>query len=350
VGKKVRDWFHYSGAIHMHTTESDGTKSLEEVVAIGREVGLDFMMFTDHMGLTNREAGLEGIYGDTLVVVGYEHNDEQDNNHYMIFGSPGVYPRDMTARQYVEAAQADGALGIIAHPIEKRSREGKYPPYPWLEWSTDRFNGLELWNQMSEWMEKLKPYNQIVMALSPRKSMVGPTEEVMRLWDELSQKRRYVGVAGVDAHAFPVEIGPFTVEIFPYKVHFKCLRTHLVLSEPMSRDLDKARQQLYSALTGCNVYISNIRWGLADDFQFYAHQGGNTVVCGDSLPSVEGVEIEVRLPDKARLRLFCNGRKLVETLAEQLEYTVVEPGLYRVEAWKGRRGWIFSNHIRIGMD
>ena len=27
---------------------------------------------------------------------------------------------------------------------------------------------------------------------------------------------------------------------------------------------------------------------------------------------------------------------------------VRKPGVYRVEAWKGRRGWIFSNHVRIG--
>lgn len=350
MGKKVRDRYHYSGAIHMHTTESDGTKTLEEVVAIGREVGLDFMMFTDHMGLTNREAGLEGVYGDTLVVVGYEHNDPEDNNHYMIFGSPGVYPEKMTARQYVEAARADKALGIIAHPIEKRSREGKYPPYPWLDWSTDQFDGLELWNQMSEWMEKLKPYNKLMMALSPRKSMVGPTEDVMRLWDELNLKGRYVGLAGVDAHAFPVSIGPLTVEIFPYKVHFKCLRTHIVLSEPLSKDFNKAQKQLFDALTGCNVYISNMRWGRADSFQFYAHQGEKTAVCGESLPSAAEVEIEVKLPAKARLRLMCNGRKLAETHSDHLDYTVMEPGLYRVEAWKGRRGWIFSNHIRIGVQ
>jgi hypothetical protein len=188
------------------------------------------------------------------------------------------------------------------------------------------------------------------MALSPRKSMVGPTEDVIRLWDELNQKGRYVGVAGVDAHAHPVSIGPLTVEIFPYKVHFKCLRTHLVLSEPMSKEIDAARKQLYDALTGCRVYISNMRWGNADDFQFYAHQGERTVACGESLATADGVEIEVKLPAKAQLRLFCNGRKLVETQAEQLEYAVMEPGLYRVEAWKGRRGWIFSNHIRIGME
>jgi histidinol phosphatase-like PHP family hydrolase len=108
MGRKVGDLYHYTGAVHVHTTESDGTKPLREVVAIAQEVGLDFILFTDHLGLTNRDAGHEGIYGNTLVLIGYEHNDPDDNNHYLIFKSQ-VYPEDMSARQYVEAAHRDGA-------------------------------------------------------------------------------------------------------------------------------------------------------------------------------------------------------------------------------------------------
>jgi hypothetical protein len=347
MAHKVGRYFHYTGAVHMHTTESDGTKTLPEVVELGRQVGLDFMMFSDHMGLTNRDAGLEGFYGDTLVVVGYEHNDLDDNNHYLVFDSPGVYPHDMSARQYVEAARADGAVGIIAHPIEHRPRESKYPPYPWTEWSTDKFDGLELWNQMSEWMEKLGRFNKLAMVFSPRKSMIGPTDELLRLWDELNKKGRYVGIAGVDAHAFPVKVGPWTLEIFPYKVHFRCLRTNIILDEPLSQDFKIARKQLYSALRACRVYNSNVRWGSHDGFEFIARSGESVYTCGDSLPLTEEVNLHIRLPARATLKLVHDGRSLVQTHTSHLDYTVARPGLYRVEAWKRNRGWIFSNHIRI---
>src|SRR5512143_2874220 len=106
-GLKIDNWYYYAGVIHVHTTESDGTKSLEEVTAIAGEVGLDFVMFTDHMTLSNRDAGKEGFYNGTLAVVGYEHNDPEDNNHYLVFDSPAVYPRDMTAAEYVRAASRD---------------------------------------------------------------------------------------------------------------------------------------------------------------------------------------------------------------------------------------------------
>jgi len=348
MADKIDGRYHYSGAVHIHTTESDGTKPIEEVIEIGRRAGVDFMMFCDHMGLSNREAGHEGIHGKTLVVIGYEHNDLDDNNHYLIFNSPSIYPRESSAAEYVKAAYRDAAFGIVAHPVEHRSRDGKHPPYPWLEWGADQFSGLEIWNQMSEWMEKLTPWNTLAMALSPRKSMVGPTVEVMQIWDRLNLKRRYVGVAGVDAHAFPVKVGPLTVTIFPYKVHFRALRTHIILDEPLSSDFETARRQFYEALAACRVFCSNLRWGDANGFIFRGVLGSEAVVCGDVLSDHTGARLEIELPSRANIRLIGNGRELVRATTDSLDYSVGQPGLYRVEAWKGNRGWIFSNHIRIG--
>jgi len=349
MAKKTGDWYNYSGAIHMHTTESDGTKPLEEVVAIGQKAGLDFMFFTDHMTLGPREAGKEGFYDKTLVIIGYEHNDPDDKNHYLIFNSPRVYGEQFSVKQYVNASVADHAIGILAHPDEIRHRLVEYPPYPWTDWSVDGFTGIELWNQMSEWMEKLNRFNKLALSFSPRKSMVGPTQRILSKWDELNMKRKVVGIAGVDAHAFPVKAGPFTVEIFPYKVHFRSLRTHILLPQKLSDEFNQAKQQLFNALRDCRVFFSNMRWGEADEFEFYAVQGATKVVSGGSLPSADNSRLLIKLPDKASVRLVHNGNQVFMSETKSLEYAVKQPGLYRVECWKGTRGWIFSNHIRIGL-
>ena len=349
MGRIVGNWYQYSGAVHIHTAESDGTKSLEQVIRIGREVGLDFMMFADHMTLSNRQRGGEGIYGKTLVVIGYEHNDQNDIHHYLLYGSPQVYPDSMTPKEYVAAGAAAGAIGILAHPDEIRQRLKRFPAYPWKDWLVEGFTGLEIWNQMSEWMEQLTKYNLLLLAFSPRKSLVAPTARILRKWDELSMTRQVVGVAGPDAHAFKFKLGPLRVEIFPYKVHFKCLRTHVILPEPMSNDFEAAREQLYDALRGCRVFFSNMRWGNADSFGFYAQSPSETVPSGGRIAAADNVTIHVKTPSKATLRLIHNGRQLLETLSDRLTYQVTDPGIYRVEAWKGRRGWIFSNHIRIAV-
>ena len=346
---KAGNYYHYSGVVHVHTTESDGTRTLEEVAEIGGQVGLDFIMFTDHMNLNNRDQGKEGFYGKTLAVVGYEHNDLDDNNHYLVFDSPAVYPKDSTVAEYVRAASQDGALGIIAHPDEIRDRMGKYPPYPWTDWTVDGFQGIELWNQMSEWMEKLTPSNKLLMAFSPRKSMIGPTERILKAWDEISLKRKCAGIACTDAHAFPIKIGPLTVEIFPYKVHFKSLRTYIILHEPLSQDFKCAKQQLFDAIRECRLFLANLRWGDAASFQFLAEQGDKTITAGEHVDTHEGVSLKVSLPSSAEVRMIHNGRLVREATTDHLTYRVANPGLYRVEAWKGKRAWIFSNHIRIGV-
>lgn len=347
MANKVGDWYYYSGAIHMHTTESDGTKTLEEIVAIGDDAGLDFMMVTDHMTLANRDQGKEGKYGRVLVVIGYEHNDLDDNHHYLIFDSPGVYPENISAGDLVRQAHADGAFGIIAHPDELKQRTKPYRSYPWLDWSAEGFQGIELWNQMSEWMDKLTPFNKLILAFSPRKSLIAPSEITLRRWDELNRTRKVVGIASPDAHAFPVKIWPITVEIFPYKVHFRALRTHVILSEPMSDDFEAAKHQLFSALTDCRVFCSNMRWGSADTFEFYAITETEKAVIGGSVVLDQSTRLLVSLPERADLRIIGNGEKVLEVVTDKVEYKVTSPGIYRIEVWKGDKGWIFSNHIRV---
>ncbi len=349
MGKKVGDWYHYAGAIHVHTTESDGTKTLEEVSAIGERAGLDFILFTDHMNLNNLDAGKEGFHGKLLALVGYEHNDIDDNNHYMVFDTPRVYGKDLSSAEYVRDSGRDNAIGIIAHPDEVRDRMGQYPPFPWTDWNVDGYTGIELWNQMSEWMERLTPTNKLIMAFSPRKSMIGPDVKTLARWDEVNRTKKIVGVASVDAHAFPIKVGPFTVEIFPYKVHFRSLRTYLILPEPMSSDFSVAKKQVYDAIRDCRVFGAHIRWGDPVDFQFTGRSGAERVVAGGRLSNLKDAALEVQLPSPAHIRMIGNGRKLVEAVGRELQFNPTEPGIYRVEAWKQGKCWIFSNHIRIAV-
>jgi hypothetical protein len=123
-----------------------------------------------------------------------------------------------------------------------------------------------------------------------------------------------------------------------------------MLPEPLSDDLATARRQVYDALLDCRVYGSNMRWGDADGFEFIATNASERVIAGGQLSTIDEARIEVYLPHTAEIRLIHDGRNVVDTISDKLLYSVEQPGLYRVEAWRKNRGWIFSNHIRIGMD
>ena len=346
---KTNGYYEYQGAIHIHTTDSDGNASLEEVARLAEETGLDFIMLSDHMTLRSRQAGKEGFYGKTLALIGYEHNDPEDCNHYLLFNIDDVLPAEMTAQEYVKAGNDKGALGIIAHPDEVRPRTGKFPSYPWLAWDADQFDGIEIWNQMSEWMEKLTPFNKLKMIFSPRKFMKSPTDRVLQIWDDANRRRKIVGIGGVDAHAFPYKIGPFKIIIFPYKVQFRSIRNYLLLKEELSKDPGRAAHQVYSALKEGNVFIANCRWGDASGFSFTAKRGEERVISGGRLESHQDSVINVSLPQRGSIRLFADGICVSQTKSDSLNYMPLHNGLYRVEVYKGSKGWIFSNHIRIGV-
>ena len=73
----MHEQFHeYVGIIHIHSTYSDGSQSIQEIAKVARDLSLDFLMFTDHNTLQAKRDRLEGWHSGVLVMVGYEINDE----------------------------------------------------------------------------------------------------------------------------------------------------------------------------------------------------------------------------------------------------------------------------------
>ena len=340
-------WHEIVGAIHIHSTDSDGTKSVQEIAKIGDRMGLDFLMFSDHMTLKSYQSGLEGFYGKPLVVIGYEIHDKENKNHYLAFNLKETLPFGLSPLEYVKQVKEKGGLGIIAHPDEIRKDLPKYPAYPWTAWEAKEFDGIEIWNQMSEWMEKLTRFNQIKMLFSPRKSLDSPTERILSKWDELNQKRKVCGIGAIDVHAHPYKLGPLKLIIFPYEVQFKSIRTHLILDQPLSSDFEKGRAQIFSALLNCNAFASNFKRGEARGFLFYAEGKKNVAKIGEEIKLEEVNSLIAWTPAKAEIKLIHNGKLIYKIKGKELVCHPKEKGIYRIEAFKGDKGWIFSNHIRI---
>jgi hypothetical protein len=342
------NWYEYIGAVHIHTSDSDGTKGVEEIVKLAQKVKLDFLLFSDHLTLRSLYANLEGWYDSVLAIVGYEIHDEDNKNHYLVFNLNEVLPFGLPPAEYVREVKEKGGIGIIAHPDEARNSLKQFPPYPWTDWEMDGFDGIEIWNEMSEWMENLTRTNQLKMIFSPRKALKSPTDRTLRKWDEINQKRKMVGIGAIDAHAFSYPLlGLFRITIFPYDVQFKSIRTHILLTEPLSSEAIQAKKQVLNALKECRVFVSNYRWGDAKGFSFVAQNSTNKVMIGENIEMKDGVKLFVQTPSDCYIKLLCDGKTVAETQSRMLEFTAKEKGNYRVEAYKNRKGWIYSNHIRI---
>lgn len=337
--------YEYSGAIHIHTTDSDGTGTHKQIISIARQLGVDFLMFSDHMTLKSLHR--EGWYGELLVVVGYEINDPDNKNHYLAFGLKETLPDSLYAKDYVQLVRKMGGFGIIAHPDEKRHLPD-YPPYPWTEWGTDEFDGIEIWNHISSWLESINKWNRFLFFVKPRSSLTRPTDNILLLWDRLNRTRRVVGVASLDAHAFRYRMGLLKFTIFPYKIDLLSLRTVVLLRSPLSKDFNEAKRQLFCALGGCQAYFCNLRWGDPSNFFFIARtEKKGDFIIGEEVPIEEKPVLLASVPKIAELRLIKDGEMILSSISTSFEYRATSTGIFRLEALIDDKGWIYTNHIRI---
>ena len=341
----------YVGAIHMHSVYSDGSGKVEEIVGFANEVGLDYIMLTDHNTLRALKEGYEKWHGDTLLLVGCELNDKENKNHYLAFGIEETFSTRLSAMEYTARVKEAGGIGFIAHPHEKRSSMKEHPAFPWVEWNSKDFTGIEIWNHMSEWMEGLTEENKYNHFVHPLRSVSSPPEETLKKWDELNQERPVVGIGGIDAHAHKINVlGFFEVEVFPYKVLFKSVRTHILTTEALTKvDVNKDKITLYDALKNGRCFVSNYYHGDAKGFRFFAEADNKIYNMGEYVQLKTFVRLRVYLPNiSGTIRLIKNGKLIDETENIDSEFIIKEKGAYRVEIYLEGKSWIFSNHIRIG--
>ncbi|WP_129629984.1 CehA/McbA family metallohydrolase [Candidatus Oscillochloris fontis] len=345
--------FIYPGALHIHTTYSDGSGSFPQVIAAAQAAGLRWIIVTDH----DTQAGAEfaGWHAGLLVIVGHEITP--DHNHFLALNLDHVVSNQLPPQAFIDAVYAEGGFGIIAHPDERvTSRFTEI--YRWDDWMIDgpreragQTVGLELWNLMSDWAEHLTPRNRFVNFLWPKRGLRGPTRATLTWWDQLNMAgKRTFGVGGVDAHALKHRVPWGEVEVFPYRWIFKSLTNYLMLDTPLDRDPAKATQQVYAALRSGHSYFVNRLDGDAPAIEFYAqrkNQDAERYGPGDAV-SLGGGELVIKadVGCRARLRLIRNGVAVAHGRGH-LRYVVTHPGVYRLEGRRWGRPWLYSNPIWV---
>lgn len=338
----------------MHSVFSDGSGEVPDIAGAAAEIGLDFIALTDHNTMRALKEGYEKWYGNTLLLVGCEINDKENRNHYLAFGIEDAFSTRLTAKEYVRLVKEQGGIGFLAHPHEKRTHMKEHPPYPWVEWDIQEFDGIEIWNHMSEWMENLTEENKYQAFMHPLRSISAPPEETLNKWDEINLKRKVVALGGVDAHAHKYNLlGFLEVEIFPYKVLFKSIRTHILSDTEIKKgdgpdEIAGAKKIIYSALGYGNSFVANDYHGDSRGFRFLAESGGKFYGMGDTVKAGGKIKLRVILPvEKAEIRLVKNGKIIDRTESNGADFIVDSKGAYRVEVYLNNNAWIFSNHIRV---
>ena len=122
------------GAMHVHTRQSDGGGTPEQVAAAAAKAELRFVVLSDH-GDGTRTPRPPRYYSGVLVVDGVEISAD-GGGHVVAPGLPKTpYPLGGEARDIVEDIARIGAMSVVAHPGSAK------PELRWTEWSSP-FNGF----------------------------------------------------------------------------------------------------------------------------------------------------------------------------------------------------------------
>lgn len=335
----------YKGAIHIHSIYSDGKGTIEEIAAAARQVGLDFVITTDHDTLAPLMEGKEGWHEGVLVLVGSEITTKAG---YYLALNISQLPKGRGPEAHVEQIKGQGGMSFIAHPFGFRHR------WDWANWTLPGFTGMEIYDLTDDLLkESLISYIKFffVGLFNPRETFSSyldrPTEE-LRKWDELIPQWRMVGIGGTNVHA---KFRVFGETIDPYWKLFKLAQNHVLVKEAFTGDLEHDKALLYGALKQGHVYVSFGMWGEARGFSFRASNGEKELMMGEETTWSGPMRLRVDLPQEALVKLIRNGEVILEAEGKALNYEAQDRGVYRVEAYRNvgeeYKLWIISNPIYL---
>ncbi len=131
----------------------------------------------------------------------------------------------------------------------------------WVSWDVEGFNGLEIWNFMSEYKAHLTSWPEaIYYAFRPDLIPTRPPAEVLGRWDRLLKSgQKVVAIGGADAHAWPVSKGPLRRVVFPYAYLFGSINTHVLIPAAPTGDMELDRKMIFDSLRGGRAFVANDR-------------------------------------------------------------------------------------------
>ena len=336
-------WLERTGAFHMHSRYSDGTGSVEEILRAARQVGLDYVVLTDHDTLAPRREGWEGTH-DGVALIAASEITPRDEGHLLAMNVRRCAGyATLGNHAALDAIQAQGGYAVIAHPMGKRKLTLGIRHVPWDIWGHPVVRGLEIWSYTHDWVDGVHWW-RLPLAHEfwkrPERRIRGPDPGVLRLWDQLGRCRRLSGLGGLDCHGRRVPLAGLIV--FPYELMFRLMRNHIFV-EPQAWASNPAAA-LWEALAEGRCFIAHDI--LADSAGGRCEAllpNGRALQMGEEAPFLPETVMSLVLPHEAEERWMANGRCRLREKTDRLITRPGGAGVYRFEAWLDGAPWVFTN-------
>ena len=356
----------WRGAIHVHTSISDGASGIEEVMEAAGKAGLDFLVLSDHNTIGEVQRPAPGWYGNVLLIVAEEISTEEGHLLAMEV-PPHRYRFGPTARQALDDIHSEGGWALVSHPDHERQ--------PWTGgWGGSV--GIEVANMAAAWSRigvltgALAAVTFLVDSDRAAADTLGGGWPALRLWDSLVRlqtnptviSRPRIAIGAADAHG-PI-VGSLPAPA--YADTLAVLTTLVWIDEPPGGPrsaVSAARVQagLLEALRSGRAAVEATALGDGRAFSFNAVSTatGDRARMGDLAAWEQGEWIMRADFDSAgpfRMTLLRDGEVIATSEDGTIEAAAARPGTYRVEVYRTDIGssaggeampWIVGNPIYL---
>ncbi len=345
-----------AGAVHVHSTRSDGTGSIDEIAAAARRAGLRFVVITDH-GDASRPPDPPQYRHEVLVIDAVEISTNQ--GHLIALDLPAApYPLGGEARDVVEDVRRLGGFAIAAHP-ESPKRE--------LRWTAREapIDGIEWINLDSAWRDE--PRRRLLRAAidyafgppSALASLLDRPDVTLDRWDAMTEGRAVVAVAGHDAHGGVAEgsRGGWRgrLGVPSYEASFRTFALRTILPSDLRGSAADDGRLVVDAIRNGRTFTAIDAVAAPAFIDFRAAAAGVTGLPGQTIPFAAGATVTVRatVPEGGRIVLFRGGAEVAQSTTDELTARADAPGAYRVEVRAGTAPgdppvpWLVTNPIYL---
>lgn len=334
-------FYDYKGVINIHTDRSIGSSPPSVISAAARRAGLDFVILTDLNVFEDKESP-EGYTGSTLVITAdkYSYLDSRlifcSSTKHLLGHSLGDVQTGLSDLLSQPISENKDSLLVLAHPFKSG--------FSWTGEIPIGLDGMEIFNVKSQaqraWEEsKLSVlWTLITYPFNPKLAFLRlffePTEE-LALFDQVSQKRRFVAVGGAEASARAIPAKNLLWRFPSYSRSFELISNHLLLRSELTGNSQGDKAKILQAIKAGQFYVSLDLLGDPRGFNATVEDNGKVWPLGSSIKHRPNLKLKVVLPvepkDFYEVVVYQNGIRYATFNTPEFQMDVSKPGTYRVQ-------------------
>ncbi|MGZ3690104.1 MAG: hypothetical protein ACXVAX_01290 [Pseudobdellovibrio sp.] len=345
IHRKVKTsdlYYDYKLGMNIHTNLSIGSEPLSVVLAEAKRAQNKLIMITDlnpQMKLPNdsylQQVGvLEGAkygYKDARLI----YYSTGEKNLGLKQGESQLVLSDLLSQK---TSKNGDSLLVMAHPYKSG--------FSWTGEIPEGLDGIEIANlkTLSEqswhfsristlWSILLYPFNP---QLALMRLFQEPTEE-LNLFDQISQKRKFVAFQGAEASARAIPLADFLIKFPSYERVLSVASNHLLLTSELTGNITDDCQKILKALKDGQFYISFDALGDPKGFEAYlfSNNSQKKFSMGSEVKNSGDYKIYFKLPSEPtsfyEVVLYRNGARVDTLNTFEGVFPITEKGTYRIQ-------------------